>query len=371
MFSEQQRQGIAQSAASPPAISLTRIGLSAQEIRSYSLARAIGNRLPTYAGGAPPWDRKMTLERAASDAVAAALNRDPRSCGILVPEEIQTRADIVGTSSAGGYLTDSPNVSFIDRLRNVTVAYRLGAMRLPGLVGNANIPKLVDGTTTTWLTNETTQVGEVEQTFGQLSLSPKTIASYTEMSRQLLLQSIPASDIIVTYDLAQMLGVGIDAAVINGPGSAGAPHGIIGLTGVTTSSGATLTQTMLRAMQTTTSAANSPGVNFGYAMAPVTAQILSTRQRFTGASVALWEGDQFFGTVEGAPGMSSAQVPAATIVAGPWSEVIIAEWGVLEVDLNPYLQANFQAGIVGIRALWTIDVGVRRPATFSVLTSVS
>jgi len=43
--------------------------------------------------------------------------------------------------------------------------------------------------------------------------------------------------------------------------------------------------------------------------------------------------------------------------------------GVLEVEVNPY--ANFQAGIIGVRAMYTLDVGVRRPFAFSLATSVT
>src|SRR5271163_4995738 len=153
MFTEAERSSISRTAASPPSIPKTRIGLSTQEIRSYSLARAIGNQCPRSHGGVAPWNREMTLERAAHEAVAAALQRDPRACGILVPDEIQnfSRADTVGSTTAGGYLVGSPNISFIDRLRNRTVAYRLGAMRLPGMVGNANVPKLTADATVQWL----------------------------------------------------------------------------------------------------------------------------------------------------------------------------------------------------------------------------
>jgi len=386
MFTESQRRDIARTQAQPPAVPRTRIGLSDVEIRSYSLARAIAAQIPGHEGAMTPWERGMSLERAASEAVAQALGRDPRAVvgSFLVPEEVQTRgsdfsrADVVGTTTAGGYLVETSNVSFIDRLRNRTVAYRLGATRLPGLVGNANVPKLVTDANSYWM-NETTSITESEQVFGQLSLTPHMVGGYTEISRMLLLQSIPAADIIVAYDLSAILGIAVDAGVISGSGAAGQPHGIIGLTGVSTASGATLTQTMLRQLQTNTATANSDGSTFGYVMAPATAQILATRQRFSGSSTALWDdgttfggglvGSEFDGVVEGARAMSSNQIPAATILAGPWSEIVIAEWGVLEVEVNPY--ANFQQGIVGIRALWTIDVGVRRPATFSVLTSVS
>jgi hypothetical protein len=60
---------------------------------------------------------------------------------------------------------------------------------------------------------------------------------------------------------------------------------------------------------------------------------------------------------------------AANILFGDFSKVVLAEWGVLEVEVNPY--ANFAAGIVGVRAMYSIDVGVRYAAAFSLATSVT
>ena len=56
-------------------------------------------------------------------------------------------------------------------------------------------------------------------------------------------------------------------------------------------------------------------------------------------------------------------------VAGLVDQAILAEWGVLEIDVNPF--ANFTAGITGIRAFYTCDVGVRIPGAFSVASSIT
>jgi hypothetical protein len=67
--------------------------------------------------------------------------------------------------------------------------------------------------------------------------------------------------------------------------------------------------------------------------------------------------------------MSSLQMAAASMLFGDWSSVIVAEWGVLELEVNPY--ANFQAGIIGVRAIYTVDVGIRYPAAFSLATTIT
>ena len=53
---------------------------------------------------------------------------------------------------------------------------------------------------------------------------------------------------------------------------------------------------------------------------------------------------------------------------GAWSDLIIAQWGTLEVMVNPYDATGFTTGDVFIRAFQTVDIGVRRSGSFVVCT---
>jgi HK97 family phage major capsid protein len=65
----------------------------------------------------------------------------------------------------------------------------------------------------------------------------------------------------------------------------------------------------------------------------------------------------------------STQMPAASMLFGDWSQIVVGEWGALELAMNPY--ANFPAGIVGFRAFVTVDVGVRQAAAFSYASGIT
>ena len=101
----------------------------------------------------------------------------------------------------------------------------------------------------------------------------------------------------------------------------------------------------------------------------VMAATLMQRVKFSSTASPLWDGSVLNGNVCGFPGMSSAQVSSGHLVFGDWSQVIMAEWGSLAIEVNPY--ANFQAGIVGIRGMYAMDVGVRIPSAFAVSTAVT
>ena len=375
--------------------SAAHLGLTQEETKRFSISRAI------LAVRDKDWS-KAGFEAECSRAIASAAGKATDPSKFYVPLEVQrnanispaaldyharsgmagarsnplvsqnqhlTRADIVGTNSAGGYLVETINLSFIELLRNRTVAFRLGATVLSGLVGNVNIPKQTAAATSAWLATETTSISEVEQTFGQLALTPHTVGGYTEISRLLLLQSSPDVEGIVNADLAAIIGIAVDAGVINGSGSAGQPHGIVGLTGVGTGSTATATLATFLNIQGTVGAANVVPVRGGWAGTFVVSAALRGRVEFANTYSPIWNGSVWDGEMLGYPAIASNQIPTGDILFGDWAQVVVAEWGVLEVEVNPY--ANFQQGIIGVRAMMTIDVGVRYPAAFYVGTSFS
>jgi hypothetical protein len=93
------------------------------------------------------------------------------------------------------------------------------------------------------------------------------------------------------------------------------------------------------------------------------------RQRFSGTDTPLWTGSVLDGQVAGFRGTTTTQVTAASMTFGDFEQVVIGEWGLLEIALNPY--ANFTSAITGIRAMQSVDVGIRQAAAFSRATSIT
>ena len=189
------------------------------------------------------------------------------------------------------------------------------------------------------------------------------------MSRLLLLQSSPSAEGIVTDDLAQVVAIGVDLAVLNGSGASGQPLGIIGTTGIGAVTGTSIAYAGVLNFQEDVAASNVMPIAGGYVTTPAVASLLMQRVKFSSTASPLWEGNLWDGTMAGFRAMSSAQVPTADMLFGDWQEAVVGEWGVLEVQVNPF--ADFKAGIIGIRAMYTVDVGVRRPFAFSLATSIT
>jgi HK97 family phage major capsid protein len=357
----------------------SRLGLTSGETQRFSIARAI------TAAAAKDW-AKAGFELECSRSVAQKLGRVAEDYKFYIPFEVMERPlDVqvrqylaglgrrdltVATAGAGGFLVGTENVGFIEMLRNRSVAFRMGARRLSGLQGSVTVPRQSAAATAVWLANEASTLTESQQTFVQMALSPKNVGAYTEISRQLLLQASPGAEGIVTDDLAQVTAIAADLGVLEGSGASGQPTGISGTSGIGSVSGTSLAAAGIIEFMTDIATANVTPSRPGYVTTAAVAGLLMVRPELpTTGTTRLWMGNPWDGSLFGIPAMTSNQLTAASMIFGDWPEVVVAEWGVLEVEVNPY--ANFQAGIIGVRAIYSMDVGVRRPFAFSRATTIT
>ena len=344
---------------------VTNLDLSKNDQKRFSVMRAI------RALADRNW-QSAGFERECSEAICKRAGiPEAVNGGFYVPMDIMQRDLTVGTPTAGGNMvaTNLQPQNFIDLLRARAVVARLGATMLPGLVGNVAIPKLTGAATGYWLANEATAITESQQTIGQLALSPKTVGAYTEVSRLLMLQSTPAADMLVMNDFAKVIALAIDLAALEGTGASGQPTGISATAGIGSVTGTTLAYAGIVEFQTDVAAGNALSANSAYVTTPAVAGLLMGRQRFASTDTPLWSGSVLDGQMGGFAATSTTQVTAASMVFGDFSQVVIGEWGMFEIALNPY--ASFAAGITGIRAMQSVDIGIRQAAAFSRATTIT
>jgi HK97 family phage major capsid protein len=246
-----------------------------------------------------------------------------------------------------------------------------------------DIPRQASVTNTYWVT-ESQGITEAEATFDKISLKPHTIGALSKMSRLMLMQSTPAIEMLVRADLIAQLGLGIDLAALSGPGSGGAPLGIMGTSGVGHviggTDGAAVTLDHLLALEAILNSNNAPVASRSYIMNGLTIAALKKLKSTTGQY--LWTTDapgQRSGTpgsINGYPALASNQLRSTLSrgassgicsepIFGAWADLVFAEWGTLEVVANPFDATGFPAGDVLIRTMQSVDIGVRHPASFA------
>ena len=355
--------------------SATFLDMPKAEVRRYSIMKAL------RAAANKDWT-KAGLELEANREISKRLSRLPRAeTSFFVPLDkmMEGRAPQRGARdmtvagvSGSQYLVGTENMpgSFIDLLRNTSVALQMGVRRMSGLVGNVTIPKMTAGNTAYWLSDESTQITESQPTIGQLSLSPKNVAAMTELSHQLMQQSTPDAEQMVLDSIARDIALAVDVGVLRGSGNSGQPQGIVGTVGVGSVSGTSLAAAGVLEFQSDVAAANALNTGCGYVTTPAVAALLMVRPELpTTGDIRLWKVNMLAGTMFDFRAMSSNQMSSATMLFGWWDSVILAEWGVLELMTNPY--SDFTRGLTAVRGWYTCDVGMRYPAAFSYASSIT
>jgi len=197
------------------------VGLNEQERGRYSFLKAI------RAASSGDWSN-AGLEREISDEIANRSGKAAR--GFYLPMDIGwgQRDQTVGTNSQGGFLkgTDHLGNEFIGEVYANSVVAALGARVMTGLQGDIAIPKLSASVTNTAFVAEGNAPSEGSATFAQVSMAPKTLATYVDYTRKLALQSDPSVEAILRNDVVQTMASKIDQVAIDGGGS-NEPSGIL------------------------------------------------------------------------------------------------------------------------------------------------
>ena len=341
----------------PVTMSAADLGMSEKEARSFSFLRAI-NYLSN------PADRSAreaaAFEIEASEAAAAKLGRQSR--GITIPQDVLRRDLNVGAATAGGNLvaTDLDAGSFIDLLRNASALDQAGATVLTGLTGNVAIPRQSGAATAYWVA-ESGAPTESQQTVDQVSLTPKTVAAYTDYSRRLMIQSSIDVENMVRGDLARVLALKIDLAGLYGTGSNGEPLGLKLTTGIGTENFAAAAPTFAEvvALESDVATANALLGSPVYLMNAAMRGSLKTTSKDTGSGMFIMEGNE----VNGYRGVLSNQVASGDLWFGNFADLIIGYFSGLDIMVDPY--SNSTSGTVRVVAMQDVDVAVRHPESFS------
>lgn len=349
------------------------IGLDKTEVKRYSMLRAL-NALANPADAAA--QRAAAFERECSDAAGKVHGKTAR--GLFVPIEIQKRDLTAGTNNAGGFTVQTSVLgsSFIDALRHAMVLDRLGATFLNGLVGNIAIPKMSAGATAYWVA-ENGAPTESQQTIAQVTMSPKTVGAFTDVSRRLLLQSSIDVEGMVQNDLAKVLGLAIQAAAIKGGGS-NEPSGI--LTAVTAAiiggtNGAAPTWANMVGLETNVAVANADVSTMGYLTNAKVRGKLKTTEKFSSSNGQTIWGDGNTPVNGYAVAVTNA-VPSnltkgtsngvcSAVIYGNFADLVIGTWGSLDLMVDPYTGST--AGTVRVVALQDTDIALRNVESFATM----
>jgi hypothetical protein len=201
-------------------------------------------------------------------------------------------------------------------------------------------------------------------------------------------------------DFNSIRRIGIDLAALTGPAGGPGPVGLLNTTGLAlvtpngtafADGGKPLIYTDVTKFETLVAAANADSDDMGWMVTPEIRGQLRTTPKFTNStgtllSEPIWrEGPRDPGGLEIGPlgykagvtnqlpknGTASGVTGSIlhTAIFGDWSQLVLADWGVVEVIYDPYTQAASGAIVLTMRSLH--DVGIRHIAAFAASTTVA
>lgn len=337
------------------------IGLSKKEVRNFSLMRAIramANPSDRGAQAAAEFEFEAAGEAAKRDGV------DPQ--GLYIPADVRrswSQRDLNTSDDSAMVAEDYRGGDFIDVLRNASSVMQAGATMLTGLVGDVKIPKKTAASTAGWISTEGGASSESEPTFGQVTMSPKSLGAFTDITRLMMMQSSLDIEALVRNDLSTGLALAIDNGGLQGSGSSGQPTGIANTSGInapTDFAAANPTFAEVVAMETAVAEDNALMGNLAYILPASMYGALKTTAKDSGSGQFVVEPG---GTMNGYRAIVSNQVTAGDLYFGNFADLLIGMYGGLDITVDPYTAST--SGTVRIVALQTVDVAVRHAVSFA------
>ena len=351
------------------------IGLSNKEARDFSIVKAIKAMTTGNWSGAE-------LEKEASDEIARKTGKSPK--GIFIPSDLRWKRDLIsGASGDGGALvaTNLLSGSFIEALRANMVVKQAGALFLSGLVGEVAIPAQNAVNSASWVA-ENAAVSEVNPTYRQVTMAPKTLGTFTDISRHLMHQSTPAIETIVRNDIIKSLSNEVDKKAIQGDGTSNTPTGILSTSGIgavaigTNGGAGTWAKVVETWKEVATDNANVGALAFVTSPLQVSRFMAAAKVASSDSVMIMNDQNKLMGynvfTTTNSPdnltkGTASGTCSALTF--GNFNDLIIGEWGSLDISVDPY--TNAAKGGTRIIGLYDVDVGVRHAESFAAIKDIT
>jgi HK97 family phage major capsid protein len=280
-----------------------------------------------------------------------------------------------GTNSAGGYMVPTLlSAEIIDLARNQTRVFQAGAKIVPMSNKTVDIAKWTGDPTPAWHTEAAT-ISPSDATIGKVTLTAKTLAGLTIVSRELL-EDAPNVDQELRDAFAADFALTVDRAALYGSGTPPEPQGVRTASGVTIQSmgtnGAALSNSWNPFIDAVGALQDNNEQATGIIYAPRTARVIGKFVDSTGQPL------QKPGFLDNVPEYVTNQVPINLTqgTSNVASDAFVADWHQLYVGVRTSLEIRVlteryaDTGQVGFVCWWRGDNAVARAKAFTVIEGI-
>lgn len=247
---------------------------------------------------------------------------------IVLPMEM--RSDIQATvAKAGQENVAEDKLGILEPLRANLVLVNAGASYMTGLIGDVSIP-VYSGSNVGWA-GEVSTATDGAGTFSEVTLSPKRLTAYIDVSKQFLIQDSNSAEEMLKRDIVAAISNKLEATILGSEaGSNTQPAGLFN--GVVADS-ATVTYKDIVNMEAELEDANVMG-NIKFIVSPSAKADLKTTEKGNTDNF-LMEGNE----LNGYPVMCTSAVTGKGVIMANWSDLVIGQWGGIDLVVDPYTQA--------------------------------
>ena len=276
-----------------------------------------------------------------------------RKSGLSYSGQIQLPVEERGDAVAATVATDGKEIVATDKLNILSplmgksILAEAGATFLTGLVGNISIPNYT-GSTCGWK-GELEAADNGKGTFGSVELSPKRLTAYIDISKQFLTQDSVGAEEMLRADIVNSLIAKLEQTIFgDAVGDTTKPAGIF--------NGAEVAAPSYQGVCEAEAAVTDYSGEKRFVMSP------TAKSAFKQATISGTKSDLRLlledGEVDGYPVSDSSNVVAGGYAFGDFSELVVAQWGGIDIVVDPYTLATKNAIRLVINAYF--DAKVRR-----------
>lgn len=276
-----------------------------------------------------------------------------RKSGLSYSGQIQLPVEERGDAVAATVATDGKEIVATDKLNILSplmgksILAEAGVTFLTGLVGNISIPNYT-GSTCGWK-GELEAADNGKGTFGSVELSPKRLTAYIDISKQFLTQDSVGAEEMLRADIVNSLVAKLEQTIFgDAVGDTTKPAGIF--------NGAQVVAPSYQGVCDAEAAVTDYSGEKRFVMSP------TAKSAFKQATISGTKSDLRLlledGEVDGYPVSDSSNVVAGGYAFGDFSELVVAQWGGIDIVVDPYTLATKNAIRLVINAYF--DAKVRR-----------
>lgn len=275
------------------------------------------------------------LDETSASVINEGVN-EMRKAGLSYAGQIQipvseTRATIAATVENTGrenVATDTLNI--LEPLRAKNVLVNAGAKFMSGLIGDVTVP-VMTAANVTW-EGENVSAKDGAGSFSSVKLQPKRLTAYIDVSKQFLVQDSNDAEAILRQDLINAINSKLEATILGSEsGTTTMPGGLF----ATAPTANTTTYKQIATLESEIEDANVIN-DCKYIMSNSAKATFRTTQKGSGTASFILENNE----IDGQEVLSTSNVTKNCFAYGDFSNLAIAQWGAIDLVVDPYTKAS-------------------------------